>query len=517
MIKIKIKDTRSCSIKTYGERVRKGDNRIASLLIEMPECFGEYNRGSCSVAMKCHVTEGVITYNLRTDSSTASVPITTDITDRKQVVRIDFVITHSGNVIGTTNTVKLDVLDAPDNGEPLTPRAEFDEVIAEQRETIAEQAETITAQTETIGAQGERITELNGEVTELTTENTRLETLTETQRETIQNMLDNPPQPQLYTPPVVTPSGSVQQISPPAGYDGLTNTVVDRVTAEVDSDIQPENIREGVDILGVEGTYNPFPEHSYGGIYYTELGEGGYPKKILIKDMLKSASTIPLFFNTFVDAKRELREVVFENCPEFLTLTQNIFQGFNYLTKVILPNSLTSISQNAFYGCTSLTEINLPDSLTSISQNAFSGCSRLTDINLPDSLTSIGSNAFYGCIRLTDINLPDSLTSIGGVAFYGCTSLTEINLPDSLTSIGSNAFYGCIRLTDLTLAQGFNCNGLNVSDSTRFTAETIVSCLEALADRTGQTAYTITFGTTNLNKLTAEQKAIATNKNWNLA
>jgi len=85
-----------------------------------------------------------------------------------------------------------------------------------------------------------------------------------------------------------------------------------------------------------------------------------------------------------------------------------------------------------------------------------------------------------------------------------------------LTSIGSSAFIYCSSLTNLTLAQGFNCNGLDVHWSTRFTAETIVACLEALADRTGQTAYTITFGTTNLNKLTAEQIAIATNKNWNL-
>jgi hypothetical protein len=41
--------------------------------------------------------------------------------------------------------------------------------------------------------------------------------------------------------------------------------------------------------------------------------------------------------------------------------------------------------------------------------------------------------------------------------------------------------------------------------------------LEALADRTGETAYTLTIGATNLNKLTAEQKAIAIGKNWNLA
>jgi hypothetical protein len=44
-----------------------------------------------------------------------------------------------------------------------------------------------------------------------------------------------------------------------------------------------------------------------------------------------------------------------------------------------------------------------------------------------------------------------------------------------------------------------------------------VSWLNALYDRTGLSAYKLTMGSTNLNKLTNEQKAIATNKNWTLA
>ena len=87
----------------------------------------------------------------------------------------------------------------------------------------------------------------------------------------------------------------------------------------------------------------------------------------------------------------------------------------------------------------------------------------------------------------------------------------------NITNIGNNAFQGCSSLTDVTIKIGFNCNNLNLSASKRYTTETIVSWLEALADRTGQTAYKLTIGTTNLNKLTAEQKAIATNKNWTLA
>lgn len=110
-----------------------------------------------------------------------------------------------------------------------------------------------------------------------------------------------------------------------------------------------------------------------------------------------------------------------------------------------------------------------------------------------------------------------NITSIGQAAFWGCSSLTTVELPDSLTSIGNSVFQSCTSLTDVTIKIGFNCNNLDLTASTRYTTETIVSWLEALADRTGQTAYKLTIGTTNLNKLTAEQKAIATNKNWTLA
>lgn len=46
--------------------------------------------------------------------------------------------------------------------------------------------------------------------------------------------------------------------------------------------------------------------------------------------------------------------------------------------------------------------------------------------------------------------------------------------------------------------------------------ESLIQILNNLADRTGQTRYILTLGPANLNKLTAEQKAIATSKNWTL-
>ena len=43
------------------------------------------------------------------------------------------------------------------------------------------------------------------------------------------------------------------------GYDALASVTVPAVTAAIDYDIQPENIKKGIEILGVTGTYEPAP------------------------------------------------------------------------------------------------------------------------------------------------------------------------------------------------------------------------------------------------------------------
>ena len=140
-----------------------------------------------------------------------------------------------------------------------------------------------------------------------------------------------------------------------------------------------------------------------------------------------------------------------------------------------------------------------------------------TNIEVPQGTTHISYYAFYEYFNLVSVTIPNSVTSIGYEAFAGCTNLVSVTIPNSVTSIELTAFAYCESLTRLTLAQGFNCDGLNIAASTLYSVETILSWFNALADRTGQTAYTLRIGSTNLNKMTAEQIAIATNKNWNLA
>lgn len=53
---------------------------------------------------------------------------------------------------------------------------------------------------------------------------------------------------------IVTPSTSQQNITPSDGYDGMSEVEVLAVDSNIDEDIKPENIKQGVNILGVDGT-----------------------------------------------------------------------------------------------------------------------------------------------------------------------------------------------------------------------------------------------------------------------
>ena len=128
-------------------------------------------------------------------------------------------------------------------------------------------------------------------------------------------------------------------------------------------------------------------------------------------------------------------------------LKDNAFYYCNGLTKITIPDSITSIGKKAFYSCSSLLEVEIPDSVISIGENAFAYCEALTKVKISNSITSIENKTFFRCIALVEVEIPNGVISIGEEAFSNCLSLTGINIPKSVTSIESEAFYNCTILT----------------------------------------------------------------------
>ena len=79
-------------------------------------------------------------------------------------------------------------------------------------------------------------------------------------------------------------------------------------------------------------------------------------------------------------------------------------------------------------------------SVAKIQRLAFSDCNRLTKVTIPDSVTSIGDYSFVDCSSITSITIPDSVDSIGWGAFRNCSSLTAITFLGDSPNIVNEAF-----------------------------------------------------------------------------
>ena len=145
----------------------------------------------------------------------------------------------------------------------------------------------------------------------------------------------------------------------------------------------------------------------------------------------------------------------------------------------------------------------------------------ITNEDLKGLNTSNGTsfyNMFKYCSKLTTIPPLDTSkgTSLSSM-FSGCSKLKTLELTSFISS--SNMFSSCTALENLTVTGTItvNNNYLNLSYSPKLTVDSLMSVINALSDNTGGTTYTVTLGSTNLAKLTDEQKQIAIDKNYTLA
>ncbi len=197
------------------------------------------------------------------------------------------------------------------------------------------------------------------------------------------------------------------------------------------------------------------------------------------------------------------------------------------ITKVTLPNSITTISSAAF-SYSSLSNINITNSVTTIGGGAFEMCHNLTEIYIPKSVISMGSSPFDGCHKLMTISVSsenENYCSIDGVLYnkevtklinfpggqktckipnsviticdyaFAWSNLEEVTIPNSVTHIGSNAFYLC-NLTSITIPNSVTYIGSDAFCGNVFTEVFIPKSVEHIGSSSFDNVQKIAYPST---------------------
>lgn len=113
---------------------------------------------------------------------------------------------------------------------------------------------------------------------------------------------------------------------------------------------------------------------------------------------------------------------------------------------------------------------------------------------------------------LTKMNVPVLEEVVKG--FYGLSDY-EVTIPN-LISKPTDFLMRCYGLRTIHLPDDFHLSGVNLTDSTLLFPESLRDIVSKLADVTSDTnnTYEITFGATNIAKLTTEEWQVAIDKGW---
>ena len=224
-------------------------------------------------------------------------------------------------------------------------------------------------------------------------------------------------------------------------------------TIKGDANLVAGNIKSGVSIFGVSGSY----EGSGSGD--TSAEDGFITKSISGAYTNNRVTTIGSY--AFCSCST-LSSV---NFPLVTTINSYAFDGCSSLNSISFPMA-TNVKDGAFNGCKSISVVEFP-SVSSIGSGAFTNCQKLTTAKFSSAIR-IGSAAFYLCNSMNSTSFP-KVQTIFTSAFKACAKLTTISMP-SVKAIYSHAFSGCTRLISLYITNSSLCT---LSNSNAFTSTPI--------------------------------------------
>lgn len=177
------------------------------------------------------------------------------------------------------------------------------------------------------------------------------------------------------------------------------------------------------------------------------------------------------------------------------------YKGWNDNTFAPKYDIQPTNAQEMFYGC-QITDIK--------------GICENRGITLDFSKATNTVSLFYTS-AVTKVGTIDlSSAASGNQIFYKCTDLESVDLIVCLAKhTFNNTFANCGKLKEIRFSGEIGAK-LTLAHSSLLSSDSVQSIIDHLADLTGGTAQTLTLHSTVGAKLTDEQKATITAKNWEL-
>ena len=131
--------------------------------------------------------------------------------------------------------------------------------------------------------------------------------------------------------------------------------------------------------------------------------------------------------------------------------------------------------------------------------------------------TSDFNYSFISLSKLVEVKNSLLKVSNGTNMFSNCIELIKIDKLDvSQISTSTYMFSNLPKLEEIVFVNGIN-SPIDLSGSHKLTVNTLIHIFNSLSNRNGMSSFTLKIGSTNIAKLTPEQLAIATSKNWIIA
>ena len=162
-------------------------------------------------------------------------------------------------------------------------------------------------------------------------------------------------------------------------------------------------------------------------------------------------------------------------------IAKNAFKNNTTITRVVIPEGVTTIGGSAFYGCSNLISVSIPDTVTNIG-SAFTKCdnlvynvdstakylgneknpylvlvkiidTKITSFEFYPQTKIIDGGAFTSCNQIEVVDIPEGVVQIRD-AFNRCTALKEVRIPASAENLSAQMFFRCNNLETLIVAEG---------------------------------------------------------------